>query len=355
MTLQWVKGLFSICLIAGLVKVAMAGFAIGLGFAALVANNVHAGVSMPFDCKYLVEEANVVSKVKVVDVTEEQVSMEVQFEPVLKLQPPPKITRYRAQLETLSQLKGSSPKQIEVTYPKSGPNGPGYTELYRSEVCVVFLKGKTSPYFFADPNNGKMEVLPNEIRYRFGDTPQDKLFAELLASAEAEVGSNQIHAIEQLGYLGDLRAALLLKRFSASSDIVLRGKALISRVQIGDTPTVEELIAFLKRSPNEFSRESSLKKHRTSGYSVPSLQTKLLSKIEHSVKRPYMDRPAQRLKNFDYHEFYRQVSQCEIFSLNDEGTQTEFPRRSMERTLRALKEQANRTPTVRPASHPSKP
>lgn len=209
----------------------------------------------------------------------------------------------------------------------------------------MFLRSNSTSYTFFDPmwDNGKLAVIPELVPYEAGDSPSDRLLKEMVTTAKFGTGLAQVRAVEELGHLQDSRASSLLRTLSVCPDVALKGRALIARIQIGDAPSVEELLSFLQISPCDFNEMASGKKYGTDAYSVPHLQIWILNAILCSVEAPHM----KRLTDFDYQRFCRAAMEFEISDACGGAFRNRFsPRKGFAREW--MLETLNHVPTDKP-------
>ncbi len=274
---------------------------------AFLSSTVLAYVTGISDPKRLLDRADVVCKVRVLSVGKGDGTItDTHFRPPLET------TRMLVRLQLVSVIKGSPPDVMNVEFP--GPTGMvAYTELAEGEVCVVFVKGHSSPYTFVNPHHGKLAAVPDAVKHDLGPAPHDRLLAELVACVKAGKGMTKLKGIEELGRLGDPRASTVLRSLSTSEDVVCRALSYISRIRVGDPPDVGALLSFLNVDSSVFDRGDALARHGSSGYSISSMQSRIVNAIGDSVR--YWPRGSRKdmseecvetkLQDFDYVGFLR--------------------------------------------------
>ena len=290
----------------------------------LACGRVFAYLSAPFDAGYLLKQADVVCKVKVLSVARDGTILLINF------RPPIETPRFVALVRTISVIKGAPADEFAVAFPRWDDFGgalgdkprtlristPDTTDLTRGEITVLLLKGSSSPYEFVDwaDNHGKLKAFSRNLRYGTEATPRDKLLAELLAYLKGAKGKDRIATIEQLGKLGNINAREVLRKQSASDNLAVRGQALISRVQIGDMPGSDELSSFLRLEPSQPVRADVRIEPWQIGGSLPNLQLTLLMEINISLG-PGGSVP-KLAPNFDYAAFCEQALQLSTIKEN---------------------------------------
>jgi hypothetical protein len=232
-----------------------------------------------------------------------------------------------AKARVISAIKGTAHDSIEITFPgfphtRGGvTNWPMYTSLSTGWTYIVFLKGKSSPYRFADPQTGAMIVPAKPPAVSYGSTPQDKLLAELVSAAQ--IGDETIgkFAVEQLGKLGDIRAAAVLVEPLESSDPAQRTSALVARIRVGDAPDQEDLLSILRSDPADLKSREAMHTGISGRevYYAASEQIDIVMAIEMSVKasQSYGGRAEKQLKGFDYVGFVTKALECNVIKQND--------------------------------------
>jgi HEAT repeat protein len=253
----------------------------------------------PFHVGYLLRKADVVCKLRVLSVSQDGPYVDKHF------QPPLRTKKQIARVQTVSRIKGSPAASFEIAYPTS-TNTVRYESLAKDEIVIVFLAEQASEYQFVDPHQGKLPALRRVIAREYGETPSDRLLAELIALARSKKGAVKLVAVEQLGKLGDVRARDILRRFSRSGDPVLSGVSLAAMIEMGEAPSVEAVVSSLKRDPAVFGDAKSLAKYRTTGYRLIALQQRIIYALQESIEmdRDNRDmvrsRPLKQLEGFDY-------------------------------------------------------
>lgn len=290
----------------------VAAVAVSFCLTILCCSSLLAYLAAPFSAKYLLRDSDVVCRVHVLSVHVEGTMTDTHFRPPLES------ARMVARAKTVSVIKGAPAAELEIAFPNplllTGGSMVMYTDLVEGEDAIIFLKKTDSSiYEFHDPlnGNGALKVSPKPPKYDLGQTPHDKMLAELLALAAADAPKSPFVSIaEQLGEFGDVRAAPALRKLSVSKDIVARGVALASRIRAGDPPSQTDLLSFFRAKAPE---GVSMSPRMTN--SLPNMQQKILSALGESVRDNELEsvrdteigQPAKpkRLPGFDYLTFLR--------------------------------------------------
>lgn len=271
--------------------------------------------------KHMMDTSDAIYRVKVDSVKEQGIYTDPEFKSTVQY--PKKIASARV----LSVIKGSQqPKNVEIVFP-GRPNGqvvmsgPLFASLKSGETYLLFLSGSSSPVKLTDPQTSVLTIPAATPKYAYGNTAQDKMLAEMLAAAGSSENHTRKLAIEQLGHLGDIRAAKFLRSLSRSGDMAEKSAALISRIRIADTPTQQELLSVLRyEAPKGQSRSIIVRAGKEEVYTATSEQRNLITTLEVSLEAPskHLSRPRKILPGFDYIGFVNEALKTKVIKENGE-------------------------------------
>lgn len=267
----------------------------------------HSYLSQEFNAKDLVLKSDVVCKVQSTSLSHDGV-----YE-VGSFQPPLKTVKLIVKARVISTIKGQAPETIRILFPKRTQT-VAFTALSRNEVTIVFLKQIDEHYEFTDIHNGSMECVPFAVQYEYGELPKDKMLSETLAICNSSTGKKRLGSVERLGELADIRASKTLRDLSQSPDPALRGVALMSRIQIGDTIKQDSLLEYLKLDTDLMDYGKSLAEYQRTAYTIAALTGHIMRALENSiqVKSWHEDMthslPSATLTGFDYIAFFEKAS-----------------------------------------------
>ena len=214
-----------------------------------------------------------------------------------------------AKVKCLATIKGAPPEKFEIVYP-APTHMDSYTDLEKGEICIVFLQSTTpGTAHFADVDNGKMPCVGAVVPYTLGTEAKDRMLCEVLAFGKSGTAENKLLAAEYLGQLADPRGIAALVELAQSADPVVRCVALAARIECGDAPSPETLLAALTNKAD------------TARLAISPPAYHIFSALERSIKQESLssrDRPTAVLANFDYVRFYTMVWESRAL-LRDRG------------------------------------
>lgn len=213
----------------------------------------------------------------------------------------------------LAAIKGPDVESIHIIVPQRtdrSPEGTSYARFRIGEVSLVFLTGKSSPFSLVDPDpSNQLDVVrPDRIGFRYSrETAYDKLATTLMWTVNLGSGRTRLEAIRQLGFLGDHRAASLLRQFAKSDDLALRSLSLEARIHVGDPPDVNDMLAILDMTTESIDANQSRSGYTGFRYGSEYLQILLLDAVCQSIipeeSLPFNPLPVSKLEGFDYIAF----------------------------------------------------
>jgi hypothetical protein len=194
-----------------------------------------------------------------------------------------------------------------------------YTGLSARRTYIVFLKGSSSPYRFADLQTGAMIVPARTPAVAYGSKPVDRLLAELVSAARIGDEAMRRVAVEQLGKLGDIRAAAVLRELSKSKDLARRTSALVARIEVGDAPAEADLLAILRMDPASSKSRVGMSTGVAGPFFAGAEQVQIVQAISRSVKPSgsFTGRAAKQLNGFDYIDFVTQTLSYKVIKEHD--------------------------------------
>ena len=283
-----------------------------LGTALFLPLAVQAHISSGFHVKGSMDAAGIVCKVRVLSVSRPWI--------------PHSGGHQTAKVKCLSAIKGTPPEKFEIVYP-APTSMDSYTDLEQGETCIVFLQSTTpDTAHFADVDNGKMPCVETVVPYTLGTEAKDRMLCEVLALGKSATAKNKLLAAEYLGQLADARGKAALAELSLSAEPILRCVALAARIECGDAPSPETLLAALTNKAD------------TARLDILPPTYHIMSALERSIVQERLSsrqRPIAVLANFDYVRFYNMVWESRMLAA-DEGAQAD-----MGRALRKLADPAS--------------
>lgn len=221
----------------------------------------------------------------------------------------------------LGTIKGATAENIHITVPQNTNliESPSYVNYKIGEVCLVFLKGNSSPYMLLDPDSSNLldVAKPDTAVFKYStDIAYDRLAKCLMWTVNGSKGWIRLQAIRQLGYLGDHRAASLLRQFAKSDDIALRSLSYEARIHIGDPPDVNDMITILDMTPESINENQSHNGNTGNRYGNEYLQNLLFDAVWQSIipeQKFGIKLPVSKVEGFDYLAFFEKAMNTKSF------------------------------------------
>ncbi|MHB1458062.1 MAG: HEAT repeat domain-containing protein [Armatimonadota bacterium] len=213
----------------------------------------------------------------------------------------------------LGNIKGPDIDSIHIITPQksSALESPPYVNFKVGEICLLFLKGRSSPYALMGPYFPTLldVVKPDAAVLKYSaDNAYDRLTKCLMWTVNNGEGESRLHAIRQLGLMGDHRAASLLRQFAKSDEVALRILSFEARIHVGDPPDVNDMIAVLDMTLESI-YENQSKNHQL-GYNGEYLQRMLLDAVWQSIipeEKFGNNLPVSKVEGFDYIKFFKKA------------------------------------------------